>query len=81
MIEKKSWEEFRTTGLLWFINAILHLFGYAICCEVENGKVTDVYPARVNFRGFGETYNTEGYQKVSEYLKNNIETLTKESYE
>lgn len=81
MIEKKSWEEFRTTGLLWFINTILHLFGYAICCEVENGKVTDVYPARVNFRGFGETYNTEGYQKVSEYLKNNIETLTKEAHE
>ena len=81
MIEKKSWEEFRTTGLLWFVNMILHLFGYAICCEVEKEKVTDVYPARVKFRGFGETYNTEGYQKVSEYLKNNIETLTKEAHE
>ena len=81
MIEKKSWEEFRTTGLLWFINTILHLFGYAICCEVEKGKVIDVYPARVNFRGFSETHNTKGYQEVSEYLKNNIKTLTKESYE
>lgn len=81
MIEKKSWEEFRATGLLWFVNTILHLFGYAICYEFEKGKVTNVYPARVNFRGFGETYNTEGYQKVSEYLKNNIETLTKEAHE
>lgn len=30
MIERKSWEEFRNAGLLWWINMILHTFGWAI---------------------------------------------------
>ena len=24
MIEKKTWKEFRDSGLLWFVNTILH---------------------------------------------------------
>lgn len=82
MTDKKSWKEFRECGLLWWINMILHTFGWAIVFNIEDdGTVSDVYPARVKFRGFGEKNNTEGYIKVSEYLKENADILATESKE
>lgn len=30
MVVEKSWDEFRNSGLLWWINMILHTFGWAI---------------------------------------------------
>ena len=80
MVNQKSWAEFRKCGLLWWINMILHTFGWAIIIEVEDdGSISDAYPARVKFRGFIESHNTEGYIKVSEYLKNNADALEVES--
>jgi hypothetical protein len=80
MITKKSWKDFKETGLLWFINTILHTFGWAICVEVDdNSTVTNAYPARVKFRGFSEASNTNGYINVSKYLQKNIDELTKEA--
>ena len=81
MKDKKSWEEFRNNGLLWWINMILHTFGWAICVEVEDGKVIDAYPARVKFRGFENQHNTDGYIKVSQYIKDNADEILKESKE
>jgi hypothetical protein len=81
LVEEKSWEEFRESGLLWWINMILHTFGWAIVIEVYEGEVTKAYPARVRFRGFDEKNNSEGYQKVSKYLNDNANELCKESYE
>ncbi|PAD70590.1 hypothetical protein CHH83_01960 [Bacillus sp. 7586-K] len=81
MIEEKSWKEFRESGLLWFINQTLHLFGWALTIEYKEGQINRVYPARVKFRGFDETTNTDGYKKVSTYLKDNIEELEKEANE
>lgn len=77
-MERKSWEEFRDNGMLWFINSILHLFGYAIVYEFENGEIKNVFPARVKFRGFSEENNTKGYQKISKYLQENINKLVEE---
>lgn len=79
MVEKKSWEEFREIGLLWFINTILHIFGWAICYEIDNEKIINVYPARVKFRGFDNKTTSEGYEKVTEYLKENIDDLLMEA--
>ena len=79
MVEKKSWEEFREIGLLWFINTILHMFGWAICYEIDNEKIINVYPARVKFRGFDNKTTSEGYEKVTEYLKENIDDLLMEA--
>ena len=80
MITRKSWQEFREIGLLWWVNTILHMFGWAICFDFnDNGELNEVYPARVKFRGFGEKQVEEGYRKISQYLKENIETLHKES--
>ena len=82
MVNKKTWEEFRSTGLLLIINQILHIFGWAIVMNInDDGEVVDVFPARVKFRGFGEKNVIESYKKVSEYLLKNIEELNKEAHE
>ena len=81
MVTRKSWEEFRQNGLLWFTNLILHMFGWSIVVKQDNNIKVDVYPARVKYRGFSEKTNTEGYKKVSKYLQENINELVKESEE
>lgn len=78
MIERKTGKEFKDTGLLWFINTTLHLFGWTIVYDAETGVI---YPARCKFRGFEVSNNDKGYQKVSKYLLENIEQLEKESRE
>lgn len=70
--------EFRKSGLMWFANTMLHAFGIALATDKE-GKTLKVL--RVEVRGFDEKTNTEGYMKVSEYLKENCEELLKESKE
>lgn len=80
MVEKKGWKEFRDTGLLWFINSILHLFGWAIVIAINKyGEITDAYPARVKFRGFPEKVNSEGYVKITGYLRENVDVLLNEA--
>jgi hypothetical protein len=80
-MKRKSWDEFRSSGLAWLINSTLHLFGWAIVFEMEGGAVKDCYPARVNFRGFEPADNDEGYKKVTGYLAENIDDLKKEMEE
>jgi hypothetical protein len=58
---------------------ILHTFGWAIVVDMEDGKIISAYPARVKFRGFGEKNNTEGYIKVSQFMKDNIDELLNEA--
>lgn len=66
----------------WFCAKCLHTFGWAITVDIEDdGTISDAYPARVKFRGFSEKNNTEGYQKVSQYMKDNALDLLKESKE
>lgn len=80
MVTKKTWKEFRESGFLWWINMILHTFGWVIVVDIDdNGEITDAYPARVKFRGFGEKNNTEGYIKVSQYMKENVSDLLEEA--
>lgn len=80
MLTKKTWKEFRESGFLWWINMILHTFGWAIVVDVnDNGEITNAYPARVQFRGFSEKNNTEGYIKVSQYMKENASDLLEEA--
>jgi hypothetical protein len=82
MIEKKTWAEFKDAKLLWWVNRSLHLFGWAIVLTVEDdGSVSDVYPARVKFRGFGEKQEEAGFIGLTEYLKTNVEALDKECKE
>lgn len=74
MVEKREWSEFKETGLLWWINMILHTFGWAIVLEIDDEKrVKKAYPARVKFRGFNEKTNTQGYIKVSNFIMEHAE--------
>lgn len=82
MVQRKSWQEFRENGFLWWINMILHTFGWAICVNVEDdGTISDAYPARVKFRGFEAKNNDEGYRKVSKFMVDNATDLEKEALE
>lgn len=81
MVKEKSWEEFKKSGLLWFVNRTLHVFGWSIVFEYKENQFIRAYPARVKFRGFDSETESEGYVKVSEYLKDNIEDLAKEAKE
>ena len=82
MVDKKDWNTFKDSGMLWFINSILHTFGWALVYEIEdNDEVINVYPARVKFRGFGDKQIEEGYQKISKYMVENAVELEKESRE
>jgi hypothetical protein len=79
MVTKKSWNEFRETGLFVFINSILHAFGWAIVVEVdESGDVKNCYPARVKYRGFTESDTEESHKRIGNYLKENAEQLAAE---
>lgn len=80
MIDKKTWQEFKDSGLLCWINMILHTFGWAIVFEIsKRGKIINVYPARVKYRGFDMKSTENGYIKVSEYMDENSKKLLEEA--
>lgn len=80
MIDKRDWKEFKESGLLWWINTILHTLGWAIVFEYDSDKnISNVYPARVKFRGFDNKTNTEGYINISKYISENSKELLEES--
>ena len=82
MVNRKDWQEFRDVGLLWWINMILHTFGWAIVYELGNDQeITNVYPDRVKFRGFSEGLNTKGYTRLSKYMNENASELLRECEE
>lgn len=79
MIQEKTWEEFKATGLLLYINQILHVFGWAITCEVEHGNVIRAYPARCKFRGFDPKNISDSYIKISEWMDQHHNELLNEA--
>lgn len=77
---KKDWKDFQNTGLLWWINRILHTFGWAIVLiQEEDGSISSAYPARVSYRGFELIDEEEGYRKVSSFLKTEANQLSEEA--
>lgn len=82
MVEKRTWKEFRDSGLLWFVNRIIHVFGWAIVLEVDEDdedKVTKVYPARVKFRGFDQKTEAKHFISMSKLMVKNAKTLLEEA--
>lgn len=77
---EKQYEAFRNTGLLWFINSILHVFGWALHIEFDDDEdnIINMYPQRRGFRGFSEDINSNGYEKIAKYLKDNSSDLFEE---
>ena len=82
MVTPITWDEFRESGMLWWINRLLHTFGLAIVVELdEDGKVDNVYPARVKFRGFVWESEETGFKKVSRFMTDNADKLKEEADE
>lgn len=80
MVFEKSWKEFRESGLLWWANRALHIFGWAIVVEVgEDGEISGAYPARVKFRGFPLDAEENGFISLSKYMEESAEQLRIES--
>lgn len=50
MITKKTWKEFHESGMLWWINRLLHTFGWAIVIEVGEDEVGSPPQARLTYR-------------------------------
>ena len=75
MVKEISGKEFRDTGLLWYINQQLHLFGMALSWNPETDEIK---PVLCKFRGFDEVTNDEGYSKLSKYIKDNIGEIIKD---
>lgn len=80
MVDKRTWKEFRDCKLLWWVNRLIHTFGWAIVIELDDeGNITEAYPARVKFRGFDEKSETEGFIGLTEHLSSNISELEEEA--
>lgn len=74
-----AWQELRASGLLWWINRSLHLFGWAIVVELDdNNQVERVYPTRCAYRGFTADAEERGFRKVTAYLNANAADLLRE---
>jgi len=67
----KNWKEFKDTGLLFWINRSLHLFGWAIVLEVDDktGEVSKAYPKKVDYRGFSGHTEEKGFERLEAYCK------------
>lgn len=76
MIDRQEWEEFRKSGLLWWVNRTLHLFGWAIIFSYDDNeptKLLEVYPAKVDFRGFFAQGEEEGFARLTHHIKENVD--------
>ena len=79
MVEEMNIDDFRNSGVLWFINQQLHVFGVALVVDVDDeGKAIRMYPGRCKFRGFSEESNSRGYTKLSKYMVEHAEELLKD---
>jgi hypothetical protein len=78
-VTKKEWEEFHSTGLFWLINSVLHVFGWAIVYEMDEGEIKKVYPARVKYRGYSPEVQEQAHKMIADYLSQNIEELKEET--
>lgn len=79
MPTRKTWADFRDAKLFWWVNRMLHLFGWAIAFEEgEDGAILDVYPQRVDYRGFDAATEEAGFVGLTQHLQENAERLRAE---
>lgn len=68
MVES-SWDEFYDSGMLWVVNHTLHIFGWSIVLQCDEGKAMDAWPSRTKYEGFTEEVEKAGYTRVKDWLK------------
>jgi len=81
-MKRKTWKEFKESKLLWWVNRSLHLFGWAIVLvENDGGEIIDCFPARVDFRGFTEDTEDEGFKILTKYLADESQSLLSDVFD
>lgn len=75
-----KWTIFTNTGLLWWINRSLSLFGWAITVSYDSqtGECLGAEPIRTNARGFNRDTEEENFLKLTSYMKDNASELFEE---
>lgn len=65
--EEASWADFRATGLVYYCNTILHIFGWALVLARDNdtNEILRVYPARVPYRSFSDASVESGISRLT----------------
>lgn len=80
MIREKTWNEFQSSGLFWWVNRMIHIFGWVLVYErTIDGEVIRVFPARSSFRGFKEETEEEGFKMLTNHLSETIIELKEEA--
>lgn len=74
-LKEISIEEFQNSGMLWFVNSLLHNFGLCIAYDADEEKL---FPAITKFRGFDEKNNDLGYKRLATYMVDNAEEFLKD---
>lgn len=75
-IREASWDEFRASGLLWWVNRSLHLFGWCLVFEGLAGESPQrVYPARTSYRGFSAETEERGFERLTAHLAREAPSL------
>lgn len=68
-------EDFQNSGMLWFVNSLLHNFGLCIAYDSDEERL---FPAITKFRGFDEKNNDLGYKRLATYMVDNAEEFLKD---
>lgn len=73
----RAWSKFKAAGMLWFVNRLLHFFGWAIVFRYDDktGKLLGVEPNRCRFRGFSSEVEDAGYRNVTEWMAKSSKEL------
>lgn len=76
----RTWAEFRDTGMLWWANRALQVFGWVIVVNVddETGEVLGAEPRRSVWRGFSPESEARGFERVTAWMRENAEDLIRE---
>lgn len=79
MVKETTVQEFRDTGLLLYINQILHVFGWSIGVNISDDGTQQLIPLRTKFRGFDNQTTTRNYEKIASWIRKNGEELYNEA--
>lgn len=73
MLKEITPKDFQESGLVWYLNQQLHLFGMALAIKTNKDGTQQLIPYECKFRGFDEKTNDEGYKKLTKYMETNID--------
>lgn len=75
MIKEITIKEFQDTGMVWYLNQQLHLFGLALVVKTNKDGTQQLTPCECKFRGFDENTIENGYKNLTKYIEQNMERI------